>query len=87
MPRQKHYYGLNHLHYITRSTYRRARLFDSTRFKRRWIRTLDELRSELNFKIIGYVLMPEHFHILIWPSAGWRRPSEACGLVPPHYVR
>jgi len=69
VPRQKHFYGLNHLHYITRSTYHRARLFDSTRFKRQWIRTLDELRSELNFKIIGYVLMPEHFHILMWPRA------------------
>src|SRR5579859_560592 len=69
MPRQKHYYGLNHLHFITRSTYRRVRLFDSTRFKRRWVQTLDELRRELNFKIIGYVLMPEHFHILIWTSA------------------
>ena len=31
---QKHYYGLNHLHYITRSIYRRARFFHSERFKR-----------------------------------------------------
>jgi putative transposase len=75
MPRQKHFYGFNHLHYITRSTYRRARRFDSTRFKRRWVSTLDELCSELNFKIIGYVLMPEHFHILIWPSAD-PKPSQ-----------
>ena len=69
MPRRKHYYGLNHLHYLTCSTYRRTRLFDSERFKRRFVCTLDQLRSELNFKIIGYVLMPEHFHLLIWPSA------------------
>ena len=27
----KHYYGLNHLHYLTTSTYHRARLFDSER--------------------------------------------------------
>ncbi|HEV2350592.1 MAG TPA: transposase [Terriglobia bacterium] len=68
MPRQRHFYGLNHLHYLTRSTYGRARRFDSERFKRRWVRTLDEWRSELGFKIVGYVLMPEHFHLLIWPS-------------------
>jgi REP-associated tyrosine transposase len=67
--RQKHYYGLNHLHFLTRSTYRRARLFDSDKFRRRWVKTLEELRSELGFKIIGYVLMPEHFHLLLWPSA------------------
>ncbi|HLY60846.1 MAG TPA: transposase [Terriglobia bacterium] len=68
MPRQRHFYGLNHLHYLTRSTYRRAPLFDSERFKRRWVGTLNDLRSELGFKIVGYVLMPEHFHLLIWPS-------------------
>lgn len=68
MPRQRHYYGLNHLHFITASTYRRARLFDSDRFRRRFIRTLAELRTEYEFKIIGYVLMPDHFHLLIWPS-------------------
>ncbi len=28
MPRPHHYYGLNHLHFVTSSTYRRARLFD-----------------------------------------------------------
>src|SRR5574337_231759 len=69
MPRQKHYYGENHLHYLTRSTYRRARLFDSEKFRRRWVETLGELRRELSFKIAGYVLMPEHFHLLIWPSS------------------
>jgi len=47
----------------------RARLFDSKRFKDRWVATLGELREELNFRIIGYVLMPEHFHALLWPGA------------------
>jgi len=53
----KHYYGLNHLHYVTTSTYRRARLFDSERFKRRFVSALDDLRRELDFRIVGYVLM------------------------------
>ena len=50
------------------STYRRARLFDSARFKNRWEATLGERREELDFRIIGYVVMPEHFPMLIWPS-------------------
>lgn len=58
MPRQHHYYGLNHLHFITASTYRRARLFNSERFRRHFIQTLAELRADFSFKIIGYVLMP-----------------------------
>ena len=71
----RHYYGLNHLHYLTTSTYRRARLFDSLRFKDRWVVTLGELREELKFRIIGYVLMPDHFHVLIWPTPE-RNPSR-----------
>jgi putative transposase len=68
MARQRHFYGLNHLHYLTTSTYRRARLFDSDRFKRNFITVLGGLRAELGFRIVGYVLMPEHFHLLLWPT-------------------
>ena len=67
--RQHHYYGGNHLHYLTASTYRRVRLFDSERFRHHFVRTLDKLRAGQSFKLIGYVLMPDHFHLLIWPSA------------------
>ncbi len=35
MPVQ-HSYGGNHLHFLTASTYRRARVFDSERFRRHW---------------------------------------------------
>ena len=68
MQREQHYYGLNHLHYLTASLYRRARIFDSDRFKLKFIRTLDDLRAELSFRTIGYVLMHEHCHLLIWPA-------------------
>jgi hypothetical protein len=44
---------LNHLHFITASTYRRARLFDSDRFRRDFVATLTGLRAELSFKVIG----------------------------------
>jgi len=68
MPGPQRYYGLNHLHYLTNSTYRRARLCDSERFRDHWVVTSGELRRELGFKIVGYVLMPEHFRALIWPG-------------------
>jgi putative transposase len=68
MPRLKHFYGQYHLHYLTANTYRKARIFDSDRYKRKFVKTLDDLRTELRFRIIGYVLMPEHCHLLIWPS-------------------
>jgi REP element-mobilizing transposase RayT len=50
--------------------------FDSARFRRHFVQTLDQLRARLNFKILGYVLMPEHFHLLIWP--GERADPSPC---------
>jgi REP element-mobilizing transposase RayT len=63
------YYGENDLHFLTTSTYRRSQVFNSERFKREFVVTLAELRAELGFRLLGYVLMPEHFHLLVWPSA------------------
>jgi len=71
----RHYDGINHLHFLTSSTYRRARLLDSGQFKRRFVSALRDLRRKLNFKIVGYVLMPEPFHLLLWPSTG-ANPSQ-----------
>jgi hypothetical protein len=53
MPGQRHYYGENHLHYVTANIYRRARIFDADRFKLKFAQTLGELRAELAFRIIG----------------------------------
>ena len=63
-----HYSAGSRLHFITASTYRRVRLFDSPRFPEWFIETLGQLRTEFDFRLVGYVLMPEHFHLLIWPS-------------------
>ncbi len=75
MPRQRHYYGLNHAYFLTASTYRRARLFDSHRFRQQFVSTLNPLRVEQGFRILGWVLMPEHFHLPIWPSEA-ANPSQ-----------
>jgi len=55
MPRLQHFYGQNHLHYLTANTYRRARILDSDRFKLKFVQTLDDLRTDLGFKTFGYV--------------------------------
>ena len=65
--RQQHSYGLNHLHYLTANVYRRARIFDSDRSELKFTQALDDLRAELCSRIIGFVLVPGHCHLLIWP--------------------
>jgi hypothetical protein len=58
MPRRRHFYGENHLHYLTANTYRKARIFDSDRYKRKFVQTLGDLPTDLGFRITGYVLIP-----------------------------
>jgi len=84
--RQQHYSEANHLHFITASTYRRARLFDSPRFRTRFIETLDHLRDEFSFRLVGYVLMPEHFHLLVSPNKA-HSPSRIVGSLKQRTAR
>ena len=56
------------LQFITTSTYRRTKLLDSDRFRRDFLEVLGQLRQETGFLLIGWVLMPESFHLLGKPA-------------------
>src|SRR5271169_5697293 len=58
-------YGQHHLHFITCSCYRRLPLFRSARARDLFLKILDETRGRYHFELVGYVVMPEHFHLLI----------------------
>jgi hypothetical protein len=46
---------------LTTCTYRHTPVFNSELFKREFIATLAELRAEMGFRLLGYVLMPGGF--------------------------
>ncbi len=52
-------------HFITCSCYHRQPWLTDDRIKRAFLCILEELRREYRFCVYGYVLMPEHFHLLI----------------------
>ncbi|MBZ5644419.1 MAG: transposase [Acidobacteriia bacterium] len=58
-------YGLLHLHFITCSCYRRLPLFSSARAKNMFVKILGEVRDRYGFSLAGYVVMPNHIHLLI----------------------
>jgi putative transposase len=58
-------YGQGHLHFITCSCYRRLPLFASVRSKNLFVKILGEVRDRYGFSLVGYVVMPEHIHLLI----------------------
>jgi putative transposase len=53
------------LHFVTFSCYRRQPLLGTAWARDRFVRILDEVRSRQGFRLIGYVVMPEHVHLLI----------------------
>ena len=66
MPRNlKRRYGQKDLHFITCSCYRRLPLLRSVRARNVFVRILGEMREQYGFAMVGYVLMPEHIHLLI----------------------
>ena len=67
----KRRYGQGHLHFITCSCYRRLPLLASVRAKNLLVKILGEVRDRYRFSLVGYVVMPEHIHLLISePSKG-----------------
>ena len=63
--RLKRYYGANYLHFITTSCYQRQPLLASAQARDLFLETLEAVRRSYRFVIAGYVVMPEHVHLLI----------------------
>jgi len=61
----RRYYGLGDLHFVTFSCYRRRSFLGTRRARDRFVKILDELRSRHKFRVVGYVVMPEHVHLLL----------------------
>ena len=58
-------YGANHLHFITCSCYHRLPLLDSAENRDLFLSILEQTRQRYRFVVVGYVVMPEHIHLLL----------------------
>ena len=61
----KRHYGRNDWHFITFSCYQRKPFLASARARNLFVKILAEVRTRYQFKLIGFVLMPEHVHLLL----------------------
>jgi len=57
----------NLVHYVTAVTYQRVPVFSNEHCCALFVEALSETRLKDPFKLIGYVLMPDHFHLLANP--------------------
>jgi putative transposase len=70
------YYGNGDLHFITSSCYRRQPWLGTPRRRDLFLTVLEQVRRRYQFVVVGYVVMPEHIHLLI-SEPQERTPSTA----------
>ena len=58
-------YGQGDLHFITFSCYRRGPFLGTRRARNIFLKILEQVRRRHAFRLIGFVLMPKHVHLLI----------------------
>jgi REP element-mobilizing transposase RayT len=61
----KRYYGGQDLHFITCSCYRRQPWLGTPARRTLFLNILEQVRAAYDFTVIGYVVMPEHIHLLL----------------------
>jgi len=66
MPRKlKRYHGRGDLHFITFSCYERRALLGTVRARDLFLKILEQVRRRCAANLMGYVVMPEHVHLLL----------------------
>jgi REP-associated tyrosine transposase len=61
----RRFYGGGDLHYITCSCYQRKPFLGSTSGRDLFLKIFEQVRQKYEFEVVGYVVMPEHIHLLI----------------------
>ena len=82
----KRYYGNEHLHFLTCSCYHRQPWLSEPRRRDLFLQILEEVRERYRFVVVGYVVMPDHIHLLISePDRG--TPSTVMQVLKQRYAR
>jgi putative transposase len=63
--RLKRYYNSKQLHFITCSCYHRIPFLGRAQRRDLFLKVLEQARRRYRFTVVGYVVMPEHIHLLI----------------------
>ena len=80
------WYGGHDLHFITCSCYQRRPELGTGARRDLFLRVLERARQKYRFVVIGYVVMPEHFHLLITePDVG--DPSVVMKVIKERFTK
>jgi len=65
----RHFDEPGHAHFLTFSCYHRLALLGKDRTRRWLVDSIDAARRKHGFDLWGWVIMPEHVHLLVWPKS------------------
>ncbi len=57
--------GHRDLHFITFCCYHRQKLLETPKYRDSAVQILAEVRAKFAFALVGYVIMPEHVHLIV----------------------
>jgi putative transposase len=64
----RHFHEVGHLHELTFSCYQRMPLLTNDTWRERLARCIESAGKETAFELVGFVFMPEHVHLIIYPT-------------------
>jgi putative transposase len=74
-PTREHATNNAQTYFVTASTWQRRALFNNARWAELFLETLQSYRGR-GYLLHEYVLMPDHFHVLITPEATLERAAQ-----------
>ena len=72
MPKLRHYDDLGTARFVTFSCYRRETYLTNMTSRELLLKHIEQARLKYRFKLLAYVLMPEHVHLVMWPPDGMK---------------
>lgn len=72
MPKLRHYDGCGTARFVTFNCYRNEACFRNPEACRLLLKHVKEVREKHHFKLISYVIMPDHVHLVLWPPDGMK---------------
>ncbi len=65
----RHFHEVGHLHELTFSCYRRMPLLTNDSWREKLARCVEAAGKQWAMELVGFVFMPEHVHLLVYPTA------------------
>jgi REP element-mobilizing transposase RayT len=71
--------------FVTTNTYKRAKLFSLAEACELLISIIYQVRAELQFMLLAFVIMPDHFHLVVLPPEDG--PARMMQLIKGRFAR